>query len=70
MVCSNCHNGLVEILASTRGSLLTRPQNYIKEVTCPKCGGSGSIANVGACGKKELGYKDRIISKQVEKLSA
>ena len=41
MMCLDCEKGLVTIFASTRGSLLTRPQNYLRKVPCSKCNGSG-----------------------------
>ncbi len=57
MICPECHQGMIPVLA-TKGqihpyretSILTHPERYIKKVPCPRCNGSG-IAHCSDCEK-------------------
>ena len=42
MACPDCDGGVILMLARTRGSLLRRPQKYLKRIICPNCLGSSN----------------------------
>ena len=65
MICPECHQGMIVVLA-TKGqihpyrerSILTHPERYIKKVPCPRCNGSG-IAS--CCDGEDASRPDPVI---------